>query len=264
MAALKLNTSYRHHIIVAALIGIWLVLFLVLIAPFDTSDLSFSIRLTILPPYGIIAFVGYLVLIPLQNWIYKLKDSWNISSEITFIVLYNIVVCIGSYSYYKTEIINGTYGFAKFALQVYYPIFFIILPFLLFLRWWLNKKSTVQHQDLIRITGENKLDLLQINPSDLICISSADNYVELFYLNKGELTKKLLRITLKNIHPQVPNLLKVHRSHLINPLHFKDWKNANTLNLSHLEVPVSKNYKKEVLSVLGHSSLKTNNSPQTQ
>lgn len=263
MLTLKLNTSYKHHLFVAVTIGVWLVAFLVLIAPFDTADLSFSIRLQILPPYGIISFTSYMILIPLQNRIYKWRGNWNMLWEVSFLLLFNGIVLLGSFAYYKTEIINGTYDFVRFTFEVYNPIFLIILPILLFLRWWLNKKSLRQNQDRVVLEGGNKLDVLHISLNDLICISSADNYVEVSYLDKDDLKKKLLRITLKNIHPQVPSLLKVHRSHLINPKHFKEWKNTNTIYLTQTEVPVSKSYKEQVLALHNHSSLKATNTPQT-
>jgi len=42
-------------------------------------------------------------------------------------------------------------------------------------------------------------------------------------------------------------LIQVHRSHLINPMHFRSWKNPNTIILTHTEVPVSKTFEKERL-----------------
>jgi len=263
MSSLKLNISYKHHLLVAFIIAIWLVLFLVLIAPFDIAELPFSIRLEIMPLYGLIAFIAYIILVPIQNLIFKKLDNWTLFLEIVVIILFNVVVLIGSYFYYKSSIINGAYSFTKFTFEVYYPIFLIILPILLFSRWFLSKKAVNQNSDRIVLNGENKLDVLQINLSDLVCVSSADNYVEVSYLIKNELQKKLLRITLKNIHPQAPSLLKTHRSYLINPAHFKDWKNANTIRLTQMEVPVSKNYKKDVLGIHNHSSLKASNSPQS-
>lgn len=250
MHLLKLNTSFKHHLIVALVIAMWLVLFLVLIAPFDIAELPFSIRLEIMPIYGVISFIGYIILVPLQNWVFKKLSRWTLYLEILVIILFNAIVLIGSYFYYKSDIINGEYSFTKFTFEVYYPIFLIILPILLFTRWFLNKKAVHQKSDKIVLTGDNKLDVLQISLSDLVCISSADNYVEVSYLTENELRKKLLRITLKNVHPQVPSLLKVHRSYLINPTHFKDWKNVNTIHLTQIEVPVSKNYKKDVLDKL--------------
>jgi hypothetical protein len=263
MKNLKLNTSSKYHFIIALIIGLWLVIFLVLIAPFDASDLSFSIRLQILPPYGIITFLAYTILIPFQNWVFNQRGQWNLALEFIFIGLFNILALIGSFAYYKTDIINGLYNFIKFTFEVYYPIFFILLPMILFLRWWTNKKGVEKSLNKIVLKGENKLDVLRISLNDLICISSADNYVEVSYLIDNTLHKKLLRITLKNVHPQIPSLLKTHRSYLINPTHFKDWKNPNIIYVSQIEVPVSKNYKKDVLAIHNHSSLKASNSPQS-
>ncbi len=263
MTPLKLNISYKHHLLVAVIIALWLVLFLVLIAPFDIAELPFAIRFEIMPLYGLISFISYVVLLPIQNFIFKKLGKWTLFLEILIIILFNVIVLIGSYFYYKSDIINGEYSFVKFTFEVYYPIFLIILPILLFTRWYLSKKAVAQNSDKIVLTGENKLDVLQIHLSDLVCISSADNYVEVSYLMQTKLSKKLLRTTLKNIHPQVPDLLKVHRSHLINPVHFKDWKNANTVELTQTEVPVSKNYRKKVLAIHDHSSQKPNDSSQT-
>lgn len=248
---------------VASLIAIWLVIFLVLIAPFDAGELPFIIRLKILPFYGVISFIGYIILIPFQNWLFNKLGNWSLSQEILILMLYNGISLFGCYLYYTTDILNGTYSFSKYTLQVYYPIFIIILPILIISRWYLNKIKTKQNSGKIVLTGENKLDVLQIHLSDLVCISSADNYVEVSYLMNSIVRKKLLRITLKNIHPQQPSLVKVHRSHLINPLHFKEWKNSNTLLLTQMEVPISKSYKQHILA-LDNSPLKPHNSSQIQ
>ncbi len=263
MSSLKLSTSYKHHLIVGFIISVWLAAFLVLIAPFDAAELPFDIRAQILPPYGLISLFAYLVLIPIQNFTHKKLQHWNIILESTFLLLFNVLVWIGSYFYYKTDIINGDYSFGKFTLEVYYPIFFIMLPIIIFARWYLNKKAGTQASDKIILTGENKLDVLQIKESDLICISSADNYVEVTYLTKNGINRKLLRTTLKNMHAQKPELVKVHRSHVINPLHFKEWKNANTIMLTEIELPVSKSYKQNLVA-LDHSPLKADSLSQTQ
>ena len=261
MKALNLNTSYRHHVIVAIILGVWLALFLVFIAPFDASDLSFWIRVQLLPPYGGITFLSYLILIPIQNLIFKRLKSWNILLEIAYVFVYTLIALIGCYFYYVSDIINGTYPLWDFILGIYYPIFFVMLVVLVFSRWFLNRRTTDIKNEKILLKGENKLDVLHLELSDLVSISSADNYVEVNYLKEGVLTKKLLRTTLKNIHAVVSDLRQVHRSHLINPLHFKDWKDSNTLHLTQMEVPISKKYKKVMLT-MKHSSQKSKDSPQ--
>ncbi|GAA4972441.1 LytTR family DNA-binding domain-containing protein [Algibacter aquimarinus] len=253
----------KYHFLVALIIAIWLTFFLILIAPFDIAELSILNRIQIMPVYGIISFFGYMILVPLENWIYKKSDKSSFYKEIFIITLFNILVLIGCYIYYKSEIVNGMYSFIKFTLEVYYPTFFILLPIIIFARWFINKKVINKNSKKITLKGDNKLDILQINNEDLVCVSSADNYVDVYYLMNGILNKKLLRTTLKNIESQFPELIKIHRSHLINPIHFMEWKNSNTISLTQKEVPVSKNYKKKILAMY-HSSLKTNDSPQIQ
>lgn len=263
MTPLKLSTSYKHHVLVGLAISVWLAAFLVLIAPFDAAELPIAIRAQILPPYGIISFFSYLILIPLQNWVFKKLGQWNALLESLLLLLFNILALAGSHLYYQSGIINGDYSFLKFTLEVYYPIFFILLPILLFARWYLTKKAAKQNSGNIVLTGENRLDVLQLKPSDLICISSADNYVEVTYQTKNGINRKLLRTTLKNIHAQKPELVKVHRSHVINRDHFKAWKDSNTISLTEIELPVSKSYKKNLVA-LDHSPLKPETLSQTQ
>ncbi len=250
MTSFPLNTSYKYHLIIALIISLWLVLFLVLIAPFDIAELTFSARLEILPIYGLMSFVAYMVLIPIQNWVFNYFKSWTFISEVLFIIVFNSIQIFTTYSYYKSSIVNGNYDFQKFSFEIYMPIFFILLPIIIFLRWFLNKKVPNKSENTIILKGDNKLDVLQILPKDLICISSADNYVEIKYLIRGELHRKLLRNTLKGIQNDVPDLLKVHRSHLINPAHFKEWKGSSSILLTEMEVPVSKNYRAALLEVI--------------
>jgi len=258
-----LKSSNKYHLIVALTIAVWLSFFLIIIAPFDIAELPIGVRLEIMPFYGLISFLVYVLLIPFQNWAYKRIQKQSIPFEVLIIVLYNILVLVGSYLFYKSRIVNGDYSFVGFTLEIYYPIFFILLPVIIFARWFISRKVVKQHSEKIIITGENKLDILQINDADLICVSSADNYVSVAYLIHDVLNKKLLRTTLKNIELQLPFLVRVHRSHLINPIHFKEWKNATTVLLTQIEVPVSKNYKKDIVA-MNHSPLKTDGSPLSQ
>ncbi len=252
----QINPSPKIHLLIAALISIWLVLFLILIAPFDVSDLTLDERLVMMPMYGVISFLSYIILIPGQNWVLQNKERWNGSYETTFILIFNLLVGAGSFVYYKTDLINGSFGLKTFIFEVYYPIFFVLLSILIVLRWFLFKAKSlaaivenVPERKKIILNGDNKLDTLQIFWEDLVSVSSADNYVEVSYLNNNLLQKKLLRSTLKKIEQQHPNLLKVHRSHLINPAHFVEWKDNSTIIVHQIAIPVSKTYQASLLSL---------------
>ncbi len=253
----NLNTSYSRQFIVAFVIGVWLSFFLVLFAPFDASDLSLRIRIILLPVYGLIASLGYLLMIPLQNLIRKKTKKWNTRSELVLLFIYTLLCLSFSYLYYKSSYINGTYTFPEFLFGQFFPIFIVLLPILIFSRWFLYRRANKVLPRKIILRGENKLDIIQLELSDLLCISSADNYIEVNYFEDDNLKKKVLRTTLKKIHQIVPSLLKVHRSYLINPVHFRNWKDSKKIYLAKMEIPVSKKYRNDVLS-LNHSSLKPN------
>jgi DNA-binding LytR/AlgR family response regulator len=189
-------------------------------------------------------------MIPLQNWIFKRLKKWSIAMEIGFLLLFSLIVFIGSFAYYKSDILNGLYSIKKFCLEVYYPTFFLLISLLIILRWFLFKYKIKVEEEKITIKGDNKLDILKIKFSELVCVSSADNYVEINYLVNRKLTKKLLRNTLKNIQLDVPSLVKVHRSYLINPSHFIEWLDSTEIKLTQMKVPVTRNYKKAIEAIV--------------
>jgi Response regulator of the LytR/AlgR family len=59
---------------------------------------------------------------------------------------------------------------------------------------------------------------LSVNRSNLLYIESADNYVYIWYLNKGNLTKFILRNSMKAIEEQMTDtdVLRCHRSFMVN------------------------------------------------
>lgn len=210
-----------------------------------------------MPPYGMIFIVGYMLVIPLQNWIFRKKKTWNLGYELSIIGLMYSFAMFGVYFYYKSDIVNGDYSFSRFLLEIYLPTLVILSTIIFFGRWFIARKKekiivekAAVQSDKIMLKGDNKSDVIQVLPGDLICISSAQNYVEINYLHNGALQKKLLRTTLKKISQQVPNLIQVHRSHFVNPQHFVAWSTANSIILYQLTIPVSQNYKKTLLDCI--------------
>lgn len=92
----------------------------------------------------------------------------------------------------------------------------------------------------------------------MISIQSSDNYVEVFYVVGKDLKKTLIRNKLSVIADEFPALLRTHRSYLINPYHFLQWKTEKSklfvLLFHHTKVPVSKTNQKEVKVVLNSTT----------
>jgi len=250
----ELNPSLRNHLVVGFFISIWLFIFAFFIRPFDDGTISFKIWILISVGFSMIAFLCYALLAIFQKWVYQRISKWNIGFEIGSIILFQLLFLISTYAYYKF-VLNGGYIFLEFVRIIILKLALISTPIIILARIYVVKlipakiENILPENDNIIIRGENKLDILKIRKSDLICVSNAQNYVEIFFLDGHHLKTKLIRSTLKKIQNDFDFLIQIHRSHLINPSHFKAWKNQDTISLTQIELPVSKNYREHLLSL---------------
>ncbi|RHJ76305.1 LytTR family DNA-binding domain-containing protein [Parabacteroides sp. AM08-6] len=81
-----------------------------------------------------------------------------------------------------------------------------------------QKAETAVHQTVFSFYDEKHELRLSVKRSNLLYIESADNYVCIWYLNKGVLTKFMLRNSLKAIEESLANtnVLRSHRSYMVN------------------------------------------------
>jgi len=237
-----INLSLKHNFLVGLSLGVWLFVFLFLIRPFKQDDLPLSHLARIATGMALIVIINYSIVCCVQNFIFSTFKKWSIQFEILILLLFSSLLLITTYIYYKSDLSNGSYSFLKYLSKDFIPTIIIILPFLFFLRKYIVKY--IPKEDVfLNISGESKLDYLKIRKDELVCISSAQNYVEIVYLKNNDLNKKLIRTTLKKIEQELPFLVKVHRSHLINKEHFIGFKDKKTLELTKIEIPFSKKYK---------------------
>ncbi|RYY29538.1 MAG: hypothetical protein EOO04_07255 [Chitinophagaceae bacterium] len=102
---------------------------------------------------------------------------------------------------------------------------------------------------IVKLTGENQGDSLDIVASSILAVQSLDNYVNVFYESNGKLQTAMLRNTLTNIAAQLTsfsNLYRSHRGWLVNTDRVvKVDGNAQGLKLTLVylsqQVPVSRN-----------------------
>ncbi len=102
----------------------------------------------------------------------------------------------------------------------------------------------------IEFTSENEADNIRLQVSEIIFVKSADNYVEIGFRDGGEIRKKMVRNTLKNIEKQLRefnNFVRTHRSGIVNIQYIdKLNKNFNSYWLTLIDtketIPVSRQY----------------------
>ena len=81
-----------------------------------------------------------------------------------------------------------------------------------------HQAETVARQSVFSFYDEKQELRLSVKRSELLYVESADNYVCIWYLSKGQLTKFLLRNSLKAMEENFAdtNVLRCHRSYMVN------------------------------------------------
>lgn len=125
----------------------------------------------------------------------------------------------------------------------------------------INKKIALIKSQLNSAEKESEIiiqtetsESLSLRLNDFFFAEAQDNYSLLFYKEKNTPTKKLLRLTLKNLESQFNNqfIIRCHRSYLVNvKAILKISGNANGYKLAvqdnQVEIPVSRSRGKEII-----------------
>ena len=253
------DPSYKNHFLIALGLALWIFLFLFFTEPLDVSELSFSEKLRYLPIYGLIVGFCYSAFLPLQTYLFQKNNSnWRIKHEVFFLVAFmgfTFIVARLFYLYIIVAYEPNPYTLWYYFYAIFLPALSIILPIVLVGRFGFGKyKDKKLEERKIKIQGEGHYESLRLQLKDLICIQSSGNYIEVYYRDATRLKKSLIRNKLSVIEESFPELLRTHRSFIINPFHFKSWhpeKGKHFLKLSHeVTVPISKTYLKTVKSEL--------------
>ncbi len=131
---------------------------------------------------------------------------------------------------------------------------------------WREKKELIERLADIRSVSSNTRDMIpfyddkgilrfSVRKENLLYIESAENYVSICYLNKGKVSKYLLRDTLKKVEENFAgtDVIRCHRSYIVNFEKVKVIrKDRDTLmleldNPSGTDIPVSKTYVSAVM-----------------
>lgn len=253
-----IHKEIKNHLWVAAGLTVWIFVFLYLSEPFDIHRFTAAEKWILLPLYGLIEGICYAIPLVYQAQILAKKRRWFLANEIFFLIQVIVLGALFNYLFYKNVVVfgeEGIYSFSDYERLVYLPGLAIILPFVIICRLIIGKLSQkIQLQDQITIQGKGSYDFIHLNFGELLYVKSADNYVEIHFIENNTLQKKLIRGTLSDIQDSFPSLLKTHRSFLINPIHFKQFITVEKKLLLDLgfesRIPVSRNLQSEIKNKL--------------
>jgi hypothetical protein len=245
-------------------------LFILFFQPFSLENLDYNNRLIFVTGFGAITYLLaciILIVLPLllPKWVNT--SEWESGPPVILILL---LLCLNAtafafYIRYVGGVMLTFYIVFKLLLVCLLPIIILIILYKnkslesvinemqeqhrnLILQVQANEKSEFEEE--IEFYSENKSDKLSLKSKNIVCIKSADNYVELYYLKDDFLEKKLLRNTLKNIEIQLESrkyFLKCHRTCIVNKNYIKKLVRSYsgyslTLFCTDEKIPVSRHY----------------------
>ncbi len=112
---------------------------------------------------------------------------------------------------------------------------------------------------LIRLVDENNKLQLAIAQDQLLMIQAADNYVTVYHQQDGKVAKQLIRTSLKKLEGELAQttIVRCSRSTMVNIHNIESSTSANrqlvvyVKNLSDTPLKVSRNYRGQLLAMLG-------------
>ncbi|MFD1061792.1 LytTR family DNA-binding domain-containing protein [Winogradskyella litorisediminis] len=249
----------KHHIVIGFITSIWVFVFLFFTEPLDVSELPVNEKLIFLPGYGLIAGLGYILYLPIQNLLFqKSNKQWTILSEVLFLFSFSLVAITIARLYYLYVVVANEpnpYDLGYMLKSILLPAIITILPIIIICRYAFGRYHEKKLEDQkIEIKGEGNYEGLRLNINDIIAIKSSDNYIEVFYTDANNLKKTLIRNKLSVVDAEFENLHRTHRSYIVNLFHFQQWKIENGKHIMQLNydinVPVSKTYLAAIKSSL--------------
>lgn len=207
-----------------------------------------------------------LIFMSLLNSRKFVDEKWKIKYEIYFIILFLFLVGIGQFLIrdviydnpnnwsikYLFEEIRNTFLVGSLFISILIPLNFARLN----AKHIKNAHLLNQSHDIIKLSPNSiieiptnlKTETITLDVNKFVFAKAEGNYVELFIL-KDKITKEVKRLTIKELESNLQpfeNIIKTHRSYLVNMMHIKDVSgNAQGYRLKLLDlaqsIPVSRN-----------------------
>ena len=249
-------------------------LFILFFQPFPLETLNYDNRLLFVLGFGAITFfITFIVLILLPLLLPRLFtiSDWEYGPPLGQSLLF-IVITTTAFAFYIRYV-----GHVNLSLYIMFKVALVCLfPLIILIVLYRNKSlkqavSILQEQnkeyyakieryensggeDVIDIVSDNKSDRLNLKFNDIVFVKSADNYIEICFMEGESVEKKMLRSTLRNIEAQLSNhmnFIRCHRTRIINILYIeklvRSYGTYNIkLNCCDENIPVSRQYLMQV------------------
>jgi len=250
--------------------SLFALVFINLYSPFGAEKWFKLTRFEFFSYSSLIILTGVLVVVISRIIMYKVckKNTINIWQYLLWIIAEIFLMAL-FYALFEKFYLKAQRLFAEIVkVSSRNTALVLLLPYsVLWLYFsWIDKKEQIDRLADVQISSSNIREMIpfyddkgilkfSINKENLLYLESAENYVSICYLNKGKVSKYLLRDTLKKVEESFSGteIIRCHRSYMVNfdkVKVIKKDKYGLTLELDNpsvMDIPVSKTYVNTVM-----------------
>lgn len=253
-------------------ISVFVFLFMAVFKPFGIPHSNLFTAYLVMAGYGGVTFVVLIFLMKVFPIVIPRifdEKNWKVKQEILLILTIIFFIGIGNMIYSKIIFDFPKSWLKGFILFELYTLAVGVIPVIVLVMVsqinMLKKnlkaaasvnekiqttKATEKNHETIKITSDNKNEVLNLAPANFLLAKSEGNYIDIFYVDEEEVEKKMFRSSLKKMKENFLNDLpffQCHRAFIINLEKVKKAEGNSQGFLLDMEgmdfkVPVSRNY----------------------
>jgi len=218
-------------------LGIFIFLFLLVFQPFGISSMQAETRNYYLLGYGVITSISLVISqIFFPNFFRHFFDEekWTVGKQFLYLLLIVSIILSVCYFYFNwyNDINFTTFGFwlfysRSFALALFPVTAIILFDYISKLKIYQQPFPPLEQipeperkpsNAILLLKDENGKESIQVNVANVYFLKAANNYVEVNYLEADTPRKVLLRNSISEVEKQIqaPNLIRCHRSYIVN------------------------------------------------
>ncbi len=238
--------SHRGKFRMAVFFGLFIFVFLLLFKPFTLDTIPATRFWIAITSYGVITFTGIFltnICLPLLAPSFFNERNWTTGKQLFLSLL--VIFIVGLCNYLVSPFLVGSslnFGHVLWFQAITLSMSLLPITILTLIRQNrllltfrkeaqaidLKLKEKLKQKDnstgtyqvpVVTLVGDYKNEKIEI-PTDKLClISSADNYIKIYYEQKDKLSYAILRLSMKKAEEYLrdyENFLKCHRAYIIN------------------------------------------------
>lgn len=250
--------------------SLFALVFINIYSPFGAEKWFNVTRFEFFTYSSLIILTGVLVVVISRIIMYKVCKRNSISLwQYLLWIFAEILLMALFYALFEKVYLNDKRLFSEIVkISSRHTALVLLLPYsVLWLYFsWIDKKEQIDRladgqmfssgiREMIPFYDDKRVLKFSILKENLLYLESAENYVSICYLNKGKVSKYLLRDTLKKVEESLSGteIIRCHRSYMVNFEKVKVIKkdkyglNLELDNPSAIDIPVSKTYVNSVM-----------------